>query len=184
MFERKIIMFLIIGNIIALIASILMVYSGLLKDKKKILYIQTVQIGLSVISNIILGGITGAIINAISMIRNIICYKDKLGLKEKIIITFFAVILSIKFNNLGMIGLLPLISTVTYIWLMNVKDVRKFKLLIAFTMLMWLIYDIVIKSYTSAIFDFMNLIANIITMFQMKKIKVEHIKKIALVKEN
>lgn len=30
---------IIIGNIIALIASILMVYSGILKEKKKILYV-------------------------------------------------------------------------------------------------------------------------------------------------
>ena len=162
-------MFLIIGNIIAMIASILMVYSGILKEKKKILYVQTIQIGLSVISNIVLGGITGAIINAISLIRNIIYYKDKLGLKEKISITILSVALSLIFNNLGIIGLLPVISNITYIWLMNLKDVRKFKLLVAFTMLMWFIYDIVIKSYTSAIFDFMNLIANLITMFQIKK---------------
>ena len=163
-------MFIIIGNIIELTASLLMVYSGILKEKKKILYVQTVQIGLSVVSNIVLGGITGAIINAISMIRNIICYKEKLGTREKIIITILAVVLSLIFNNLGIIGILPVISTVTYVWLMNVKDVRKFKLLIAFTMLMWLIYDTVIKSYTSAIFDFMNLIANVITVFQIRKL--------------
>ena len=159
---------MIIGNIIALIASLLMVYSGILKEKKKILYIQTVQIGLSVISNIVLGGITGAIINAISMIRNIICYKEKLGFKERILITILSITLSLKFNNLGIIGFLPVVSTITYVWLMNIKDVKKFKLLIAFTMLLWLIYDIIIKSYTSAIFDFMTLIANVITIFQIK----------------
>ena len=162
---------IIIGNIIALIASILMVYSGMLKQKKKILYFQTVQIGMSVISNIILGGITGAIINALSMIRNILCYKNKLGLKEKIIITILAIILTFKFNDLGYSVLLPLISTVSYIWLMNIKDVRKFKLLIIFTMFMWLIYDVVIKSYTSAIFDFMNIIANMLTLLQIKLVK-------------
>ena len=162
---------IIIGNVIALIASILMVYYGMLKQKKKILYFQTVQIGMSVISNIILGGITGAIINAISMIRNILCYKDKLGLKEKIVITIVSVILTFKFNNLSYIGLLPLISTIVYIWLMNIKNVKKFKLLIAFTMLMWFIYDVVIKSYTSAIFDFMNIVANIVTLFQIKSVK-------------
>ena len=161
-------MFLIIGNIIALIASLLMVYSGILKEKKKILYIQTVQIGLSVVSNIVLGGITGAIINAISMIRNIICYKGKLRFKEKGIITILSIILSIQFNNLGLIGFLPVVSTVTYVWLMNIKDAKKFKLLIAFTMLLWLVYDVTIKSYASAIFDFMTLIANIITIFQIK----------------
>ena len=162
---------IIIGNIIALIASILMVYSGMLKQKKKILHFQTVQIGLSVISNIVLGGITGAIINALSLIRNILCYRDKLGLKEKIVITFLSIILTLKFNNLGCIGLLPLISTVSYVWLMNIKDVKKFKWLIVFTMLMWLIYDVVIKSYTSAIFDFMNIVANIVTLFQIKSVK-------------
>ena len=143
----------------------------MLKQKKKILYFQTVQIGMSVVSNIILDGITGAIINALSMIRNILCYKNKLGLKEKIIITILAIILTFKFNNLGYIGLLPLISTVSYIWLMNIKDVRKFKLLIIFTMLMWLIYYVVIKSYTSAIFDFMNIIANMFTLLQIKLVK-------------
>ena len=91
---------LIIGNIIALVASIIMVYSGILKHKKKILYFQTIQIGLSVISNIVLGGISGAIINAINLIRNILCYKEKLKTKEKIIITLLATILICKFNNL------------------------------------------------------------------------------------
>lgn len=162
---------IIIGNIIALVASILMVYSGMLKQKKKILYFQTLQIGMFVVSNIILGGITGAIINVLSMIRNILCYKDKLGLKEKIIITALSVILTFRFNNLGYIGALPLISTVVYIWLMNIKDVKKFKLLIAFTMFMWFIYDVTIKSYTSAIFDFMGIVANIVTIFQIKSVK-------------
>ena len=99
---------------------------------------------------------------------------EKNNKKEKtefIVFTILAIILTFKFNNLGYIGLLPLISTVSYIWLMNIKDVRKFKLLIIFTMLMWLIYDVVIKSYTSAIFDFMSIIANMLTLLQIKLVK-------------
>lgn len=159
--------YIIMGNIIALIASIIMVYSGFLKQKKTILYSQTIQIGLSVLSNIILGGITGAIINALNCVRNILCYKNKLGLKSKIILIFLATTLSLMFNNLGVIGLLPVISTITYILLMNTKDIINFKWLIIFTMLMWLIYDLFIKSYTSAIFDFMNIVANIISIIQI-----------------
>lgn len=159
---------IIIGNIIALIASVLMVYSGYIKKKKKILYIQTIQIGLSVISNIVLGGITGAIINAISFIRNILCYNNKLNNLAKIIIIILAITMSFMFNNLGIIGLLPLLSTIVYILLMNVKNVIKFKFLIIFTMIMWLIYDIYIKSYTSACFDFFNIVTNIISIIQIK----------------
>lgn len=162
---------LLIGNIIALIASLIMVYSGILKEKNKIIITQTIQIGLSVISNIILGGITGAIINAISLIRNILCYKDKLKIKQQIIIIVMAVSLSCIFNNLGLIGFLPVISTVTYILFMNEKNIIKFKLLIMFTMFLWFIYDLYIKSYTSAIFDFGNIVANIISIIKIKKTK-------------
>ena len=160
---------IIIGNIIALIASILMVISGLQKKKKTILFIQIIQIALSVISNIVLGGYTGAVINAISCIRDILCYKDKLGTKEKIFIIILAIGLTITFNNLSLIGLLPLIATIVYISFMNIKDVVKFKFLVIFSMIMWLVYDLYIKSYTSGIFDFLSITANIIAIYQLQK---------------
>lgn len=159
---------IVIGNMIAFIASILMVFAGLQKKKKKILFIQIIQIALSVISNLVLGGYTGAIINAVSCVRDILCYKDKMGNKEKIIIIVLAVGLSITFNNLGWIGLLPVVATVLYIIFMNTKDVVRFKYLIIFSMIMWLVYDIYIKSYTSGIFDFMSVIANLIAICQIK----------------
>lgn len=160
--------YIIIGNIIALIASILMVYTGFIKKKKKILYVQTIQIGLFVLSNMVLGGITGAITNVLSFVRNILCYKDKLDLKAKIILIFLVTILSLIFNNLGVIGLFPVISTVAYILLMNTKNIFKFKFLMIFSVIMWLIYDLYIKSYTSAIFDVMNIVANIISIIQIR----------------
>lgn len=164
---------IIIGNIIALKASLLMVYSGLIKKKEKIIYVQTVQIGMSVISNIVLGGITGAIINAISCIRNILCYKNKLTNKEKTIIILVSIVLSLLFNNLGFIGILPLISTVVYTLLMNTIDVIKLKKLIIFTMIMWFIYDIYLKAYTSAIFDFMTIITNSIAIYKFYSLKTK-----------
>lgn len=160
---------LIIGNIVALIVSLIMVYSGYLKQKKKILYVQTIQIGLSVLSNIILGGITGAIINAVSCIRNILCYKEKLRNITKIVLIIIAITLSLSFNNLGLIGLLPLISTIIYISLMNTQDIIKFKCLIILTMILWFVYDLYIKSYIFAGFDFMSIVVNIISIIQLLK---------------
>lgn len=161
-------MVIIIGNIIALAASILMVYSGIIKEKKKVLYVQSIHIGLSVASNIVLGGISGAIINAISFFRNILCYKDKLDLKWKIIITVLSIGLTVYFNNLGIIGLLPLISTVVYLWLMTVKDDTKFKILIIFMMVLWGIYDFTIKSYTSCVFDMFTIVSSIIGIYRIR----------------
>ena len=160
-----------IANIIALIASILMVYSGMIKKKQKVLYIQSIQIGLLVISNLVLNGLSGAIINAISFVRNILCYKDKLGLKEKIVITISSILLIIYFNNLGLIGLLPLISSIVYLWLMTIKEIKKFKMLIIFTMILWGVYDFTIQSYTSFIFDILTILTNTISIIRIKGVE-------------
>ena len=164
---------LLLGNIIALIASFIMVYSGLLKTKKRVLYAQTIQIGLFVISNIILGGMVGVIVNIINVIRNILCYKDKLNLLSRIILTILVTVLSIVFNNMGIIGYLPLISTILYLWFMNTKNIVYFKLLIIFTTIMWLIYDFTIKSYTSSIFDMMTVITNTYSVFKLESTKIK-----------
>jgi hypothetical protein len=158
---------IICGNIVALIASILMLVSGMVKDRKKIIYIQTLQILAFAISDLILGGYTGTIVNLISLVRNYLCYKDKLTNIKQIILIILSVVFSLLFNNLGFLGLLPLISTVVYTCFMNVKDTIKLKSLIIFTMVLWLIYDTFIKSYTSAIFDFFSIIANIVTIYQL-----------------
>lgn len=163
---------IVIGNIMALIGSILMVSLGLIKEKKKILLVQTTQIGMFILSDLILGGISGAIINFIGCIRNILCYKNKLDKNIKIILVILSVIMILFFNNMGFIGLLPLISTVTYTIFMSIKDIVKFKYLIIFTMVIWCIYDICIKSYTSAVFDFLSIWFNLYSIYKIKKSKV------------
>lgn len=47
----------------------------------------------------------------------------------------------------------------------------KFKGLIVFTMLMWFMYDLYIKSFTSAIFDFANINANCVSIFRLTRKK-------------
>jgi hypothetical protein len=160
---------LIVGNIIALIAAVIMMYTGYVKNKKKIIFLQTVQIGMSVISNLVLGGISGAVVNAVSCVRNIVCYKNKLDMKAKMIFVVVTTILTIAFNNLLFIGLLPLAASLTYIVFMTERNVIKFKIMTIATLIMWGIYDLYIQSYTAACFDFLTVATNIIAIVQIKK---------------
>ncbi len=161
-------MLLIIGNVVALIASLIMVYTGCIKSKQKILYAQNIQMGLLGISNLVLGGFSGAAINAVGIIRNILCYYNKFGLKEKIFITILSTVLTIIFNNLGLIGYLPLIAIVVYTWLITIKDVVKFKILIIFTLVLWIVYDFTVKSYTACAFDLFTIVTNVIAIISIK----------------
>ena len=161
--------YIVLANIIALVASTMMVISGLIKNKKRVLYIQTIQIGLTVISNLILGGITGALINFISFFRNIIYYKNKLTFINKLSLIGVSTLLTVIFNNHGIIGLLPLLSITAYTLFMSIDDMVKFKLLIIFTMIVWGIYDFSIKSYTSCIFNLFNIITSLIAIINIKE---------------
>lgn len=165
---------LLIGNVIAFIGSVLMVVASYAKNKKNIILIQAAQISLLVVSNVILGGITGAIINAASVIRNILCYKSKLTKFNIILISAVVTILSLAFNNLSLIGLLPLISTLIYTAFMNTKSTIKLKFLILLNTVCWGIYDLAIRSYTSAIFEFIGIFVSIISIYQLLRNKKEY----------
>ncbi len=160
---------LIIGNIIALVASILFVYSGILKKKQKILIVQIVQKAFSAISNIVLKGYSGAVVHAISLIRNVLCYFDKLNFFVKIIISIITIVLTVLFNNTGIIGILPLVSSLIYLWFMDTKDIIKFKYLMLITIILWGIYDLTIDSYTSFVFNIFSSITTIISIIQINK---------------
>ena len=159
----------LIGNVLSLIASLLMIYCGLLKENKKIIYIQSVEKILTVLSNIVLGGITGAITSGISFVRNILCYKDRLKIKQKLIIILLISFFSLYYNNLGVIGLIPVIATIVYTLFMDTKDIIKFKILTISTS--WFIYDLYIMAYTAAVFEFLQIITNSIAIYQLVKLK-------------
>ena len=76
-------------------------------------------------------------------------------------------------NNLGIIGLLPLVASTVYLWFMNIKEVTKFKIMIILTTILWLIYDICIKAYTAALFDAATIIANFVTVYILLRRKIK-----------
>ena len=79
-------MSVVIANIIDLIAALIQVGSGSIKQKTKILIVQIVQLLMQAVSMLLLGGITGAISNVLSCFRNYLCYKDRLNVFWKAIL--------------------------------------------------------------------------------------------------
>lgn len=164
-------MTLIIANIISFIGSLCMIGSGAVKNKKHILIFQSLEMFLFVVSNIILGGITGIIINGASLLRNIVSYFDKMTKNLTIIFTIVIIIISLWLNNLGFMGLLPLFGTVVFTIFMNSKNINYVKISLGFSMLMWIIYDAYIGLYISSIISFISFCANAITLYQINKKK-------------
>lgn len=162
---------LLIGNVFALIASIVMVAIGLIKDKKKTLIFQTLDFGLMSISNIILSGVAGFISNIISIIRNIICIKFDFNTKLKIIFIVCQAIMIYIFNTEGLYAILPVIAVLIYTIFLDTKNPKIFKASICASQAFWAIYDISILNISAFIFDILTIITNLIALYQLFKEK-------------
>ena len=161
----------VVANIFGLISALLVVYMGSIKEKKTVLRFQIVQTTMGTICDAILGGIPSVICNIFTIIRNILVDKGKFG---KVLMAIFIILCSgliIYFNKWGWIGYIPLANFIFYTIFINTKDNILFKYVFIISMTSWLIYDFIIKAYTSSIFDLFTVIVAIITLFKMKKEK-------------
>ena len=160
---------IIIANIIDFIASMVQIYSGTIKEKGKILVLQIVQLGIQTVSMLLLGAIPGAISNVLSCIRNYLCYKGVFTWPIKIVLIVLSFVLTVAFNNQGLLGFLPFVVCTVYVLFMDIKDEFKFKILVTVTFVPWVFYFLIIKTYTGAFFAATTVATNVWTLIQMKK---------------
>ena len=161
----------LVANIIDFLASMLMVASGSIKKKAKILAVQIIQLMMQSVSMLLLGGITGAVNNVLSCLRNYLCYKEKLNAYWKAFLVVVSVILTLLLNDQGLLGLIPVVVCTVYILLMDIKDPIAFKLLVTLTFVPWVFYHFFIGAYVAAIFDTLSVITNAVTLGIMIKEK-------------
>lgn len=160
---------ILIANIIDFIASMVQIYSGVVKEKHKILLLQILQLGMQSVSMLLLGAIPGAISNVLSCIRNYLCYKNIFTWPIKIILIILSFILTVFFNNQGALGYLPFVVCTAYVLFMDIQDPIKFKILVTLTFIPWIFYYLIIQSYTGAVFATATVIANCRTLIKMRQ---------------
>ena len=164
-------MSIIIANIIDFIAALIQVGSGSIKKKSKILVVQIIQLLMQSVSMLLLGGITGAVNNVLSCVRNYLCYKEKLNKLWKGILIIASVAMTVLLNDRGWLGIIPVVVCTVYIILMDMKDPIKFKLLVTLCFIPWIIYHFALKAYVATVFDAASVITSGITLFVMIKEK-------------
>lgn len=161
--------FIVIGNIISLIGALFIVAIGVIKSKKNILIAQCFQCTFIAVGNLFLGGFSGFITNVVNIIRNLYSFRFPFNTPAKIVFIIIQFALGLKFNNLGLIGFLPILAAVIFTWFMDTKSDKVMKVVVISTTLMWTIYDFTILNFTAFAFDIASLITNGIGMYRILK---------------
>lgn len=105
---------LIIGNLCSLLAMLTDSFSSTRKTTKDVLRVQNVSQLIYCIGTVILKGYSGAVQNAVSLLRNLAAIHNVQSKAVQWILAALGVVLGVAFNNLGLMGLLPVVANLGY----------------------------------------------------------------------
>lgn len=136
-----------------------------------VLCLKMTEEGIFGIQYILLGGITGGILNLVGIFRNLLfAYFGKKDNQKMLKITrlIFAVILAaVGFATWGgYISLLVIFAKVLSTIAYGTTNVTKMRLMLCVTITCWICYGIYVKSVTSILNDSANLLSVLISIFR------------------
>lgn len=146
--------YLLIGNLLSFGTVLCLAFSATVHSKKALIGWQVIGAVFCILSNIVLMAYPSAATTAVSLIRNILSYKNKLTKRITILLTFLCVVFGLIFNNLGWIGLFPILAVASYtVFLYTTKNEQQMRYALIFSMVLWFIPDIYVKAYPAAVND-------------------------------
>ena len=149
----------ILGNGCSLLAMVTDSISSTQKTAKGVLLMQSLSQLIYCIGTILLKGYSGAVQNVVSILRNFVAIRKISSLLIEWILVALGVALGLLFNNLGLIGYLPVVANLQY-----TLAVFKFKeneraLKISFAICIGLF-----AIFNCAIFNFVGVASNLVVL--------------------
>ena len=105
---------LILGNLCSIFAMVSDSASAAQKTHAGVLRVQNISQLIYCIGTVILKGYSGAVQNAVSFLRNLAAIHNVQSKAVQWILAALGVVLGVAFNNLGLIGLLPVAANLGY----------------------------------------------------------------------
>lgn len=138
----------ILAQLIGIIAIVFLVISFQINDKDKLLKFQIFSSFLNFFQYLLLGGITGALMNLVAGVRNIVFkrYGDK---KIPLYVLVFFIVLITFLSSLSYssdISLIPMLAVLNYSYALWTGDLRLIRLLNVFSSSLFCVYDVFVFS--------------------------------------
>ncbi|MBR3501545.1 MAG: YgjV family protein [Alphaproteobacteria bacterium] len=146
--------YLILGNIFSLLSAICLAISVIKKNKNDLIWWQVIDVIFCILSNIALYTYSALTTNSISLVRNILAYKNKLTKNITWILLILCIVVGLWANNRGIIGLFPIIASASYtVFMFITKNEQQMRWALVSNLLLWFVHDIYVQAYPSALTD-------------------------------
>ncbi len=146
--------YLIIGNTFSLLSALCIAISVIKKSKTDLIWWQIFDVIFCMLSNMALYTYAALTTNAVSLIRNILAYKNKLTKNITWILLILCIVAGLWANNRGIIGLFPIIASASYtIFMYTTKNEQQMRWALVSNLILWFVHDAYVQAYPSALTD-------------------------------
>lgn len=164
-------MSLILGNLCCLLAMITDSFSTTRNKAKEILLIQCLTQLLYCMSSIFLKGYSAAVQNAVSIFRNLLATTQNKNKMIEYFLLLLGVVLGLVFNNLGIIGLLPIIGNLQYTLIVfKYRDnERILKISFLINVVLFIIFNFIIMNFVGVISNSVVVVVTAMSLIRTSK---------------
>ena len=170
---------LIIGNRISFISAVFLGMSCYAKERKKIFRLQLLNCFTYGVTSYFFGSYAAIATLVCCCLRCIFIMKDMFTKRTAYLLTLVVIVSGVMTNNMGFIGLLPVIATAEYtLCCYYIEDPYRTRYSIMVNELIWVIYAIIIKDFSTTVCDAVVIGADIIAIInyhKAKKVETAHI---------
>ena len=162
---------IILGNVCSLLAMITDSISATRKTAKGVLIFQSLSQVIYGTGAILLKGYSSAVQNAVSLLRNFVAIRKVNSALVEWILLILGVVLGLWFNNLGLVGWLPVIANFQYtLAVFQFKDnERALKFSFVICVGMFVIFNVVILNIVGACSNLIVMITTLVMLLKKKK---------------
>ena len=161
----------LLGNLFSVFATAADLSSTAFKSTKRMLWAQSVSQGFLALSSLTLGGYSAVVQNVVSVVRNLTAIRQKASKALEYVLIALGVVLGIVFNNLHLIGWLPIIANLEYsVAVFRFKNnERMLKAAFAVCIILYTVFNIAIQNYVGAVSNTAVLVATVIAIIKSVK---------------
>ena len=162
---------LIVGNVCSILAMITDSISSAQKTAKRVLLVQSLSQLIYGIGTTVLRGYSGAVQNGVSILRNFVAIRNIQSKAVEWTLVIVGVVLGVVFNNLGLMGLLPVIANLQYtITIFRFRDnERALKISFLLTCVMYALFNAVIYNVVGVITNVVVVITTVANLIRERK---------------
>ena len=147
---------LLLGNGCSLLATLSNMFASTRKTARSVLLVQSVGQAFYFACALFLKAPSGAVQNAVSIVRNLVAMGKKKSSKwVEWALVAAAVVLGVVFNNRGLAGWLPIVGNLEYsLAVFRFRhDQRKLKAALVVSLMIFVVFNLIIGNYVGAVAD-------------------------------